>query len=334
MKYFRIILLLFAIAFALQTPCDGFAQDVHVRRPTTTTTPRQNNTRQRQQQQRQAELQRQREEQRQAELQRQREEAERQQQAELQRQREEQQRQAELQRQREEAERNRIIQNLIANMVRVEGGTFTMGATPEQGANADSRAKPAHSVTLSSFYIGKYEVTQEEWRAVMGKNSTNLYKDSKLPAVSINWTDCQEFINKLNKITGKKFRLPTEAEWEFAARGGIRSKYYMYSGGNNLESICWFKDNSDDKPHAVGTKVPNELGIYDMTGNVSEWCYDWDGGYSSYSQKNPTGPSLSGSAHVVRGGYYHSSEWFLRVSHRDRHGTDSRNYGLGFRLAL
>ena len=150
-------------------------------------------------------------------------------------------------------------------MVYVSGGTFTMGATSEQGSDAYDWEKPAHSVTLSGYYIGKYEVTQELWKAVMGSNPSR-FKGDNLPVEQVSWDDVQEFLRKLNAMTGKRYRLPTEAEWEFAARGGNSSRGYKYSGSNSLGSVAWYYDNSGSRTHAVGTKSPNELGIYDMSG--------------------------------------------------------------------
>ena len=225
-----------------------------------------------------------------------------------------------------------VIQNLIANMVRVEGGTFTMGATPEQGSDAWDDEKPTHQVTLSSFSIGKYEVTQEEWEAVMGSNPTYI-KGAKLPVEHVSWDDCQTFIRKLNQMTGKSFRLPTEAEWEFAARGGNRSNHYKYSGSNNLSSVAWYARNSGNKTHPVGQKSPNELGLYDMSGNVWEWCADWYGDYSSSAQTDPKGSS-SASNRVNRGGGWRGSARNCRVSNRSGDTPSDSSDFLGLRLAL
>ena len=219
-------------------------------------------------------------------------------------------------------------------MVRVEGGTFTMGATAEQGDDVYADEMPAHEVTLSSYCIGKTEVTQALWQAVMGVNPSG-FKGANLPVEQVSWNDCQEFIAKLNALTGKAFRLPTEAEWEFAARGGNNSRGYKYSGSNTLSNVAWYDDNSSSKTHPVATKAPNELGIYDMTGNVWEWCNDWfsDSYYTSASQTNPTGPD-SGSLRVCRGGSWISPARYCRVSYRSCDYPASRNDHLGLRLAL
>ena len=225
-----------------------------------------------------------------------------------------------------------VLEKLIANMVRVEGGTFSMGATSEQDNDADNDEMPAHHVTLGDYYICRYEVTQKEWRAVMGNNQS-YNKGDNLPVEWVIWNDCLDFINKLNQLTGLKFRLPTEAEWEFAARGGKQSKGYKYSGSDNIGDVAWYYENSGSKTHQVGTKEPNELGIYDMTGNVWEWCGDWYGSYSSSAQTNPTGPS-SGSGRVLRGGSWSSDARDCRVSDRSYYYPSYRNYVYGFRVVL
>ena len=202
------------------------------------------------------------------------------------------------------------LNKLINNMVYVSGGTFTMGATSEQGSEAYDNEKPTHSVTLSSYYICKYEVTQALWRAVMGSNPS-FFKGDNLPVEYVSWNDCQTFINRLNSYTGRNFRLPTEAEWEFAARGGNYSRHYKYSGSNYISDVGWYDDNSGNRTHPVGTKQANELGLYDMSGNVWEWCSDWYGSYSFYSQNDPTGPN-SGSYRVNRGGGWNFYAWLCR----------------------
>ncbi len=216
-------------------------------------------------------------------------------------------------------------------MIPVEGGTFMMGATPEM-ENPFYDETPVHEVTVSNFAIGQTEVTQALWKAVMGKNPS-YFKGDNLPVEQVSWKDCQKFIEKLNALTGKKFRLPTEAEWEYAARGGNKSNRTQYSGSSNIDAVAWYTSNSGSKTHPVATKQPNELGIYDMSGNVYEWCSDWYGSkyYSSSSTVNPTGPT-SGSCRVNRGGSWHSNAWDCRSSFRSRYTTDSSNYILGLRL--
>ena len=216
-------------------------------------------------------------------------------------------------------------------MMPVEGGTFQMGGTAEQGSDAYNSEKPAHSVTLSSYSIGQTEVTQALWQAVMGSNPP-YNKGDNLPVVYVSWNDCQKFITKLNRLTGQKFRLPTEAEWEYAARGGKLSKGYKYSGSNTLADVAWYKDNSSET-HPVATKLPNELGLYDMSGNVFEWCQDWDGSYSSSAQSNPMGPS-SGSYRVYRGGSWDCIAVNCRVPRRGSFPPSSSLNYIGFRLAL
>lgn len=219
-----------------------------------------------------------------------------------------------------------VIQNLVNNMVYVEGGAFTMGATIEQGADVSDDEKPAHRVIVSSFSIGKYEVTQEEWYAVMG-SSPSHFKGSKRPVEQISWTDCQNFIEKLNKITGKHFRLPTEAEWEYAARGGKHSKHYKYAGGDDLDVIAWYNENSGEETQEVGQKQANELGLYDMAGNVWEWCSDSKQDYALPRHQ------LDGNR-VNRGGSWQSGGSQCRVSFRFDDSTDERFKTLGFRLAM
>ncbi|MBO7279020.1 MAG: SUMF1/EgtB/PvdO family nonheme iron enzyme [Bacteroidales bacterium] len=217
-------------------------------------------------------------------------------------------------------------------MVFVEGGTFQMGATSEQGSDAYDDEKPVHSVTLSDFYIGKYEVTQAQWKAVMGKNPSRFQGDN-LPVENVSWNDIQEFIKKLNRLTGKRYRLPTEAEWEYAARGGKKSKGYKYAGSNSIGEVAWYDSNSGYETHPVGQKQPNELGLYDMSGNVWEWCQDWYGNYNSSSQTNPSGPA-SGSYRVLRGGSWYRSARYCRVSDRSFNYPSNWYYFYGFRLVL
>ena len=222
-------------------------------------------------------------------------------------------------------------------MLPVEGGTFTMGATAEQGSDAYDDEKPAHSVTLSSYYMGETEVTQALWQAVMGSNPSNV-KGNNLPVESVSWDDCQTFINMLNQLLagqlgGKRFALPTEAQWEYAARGGKHSKGYKYSGSNTLGNVAWYWDNNGGTTHAVGTKQANELGLYDMSGNVWEWCSDWYGDYGSSAQTDPTGPA-TGSHRVYRGGSWFSDARGCRVSNRLNSSPGNAFDILGLRLSL
>ncbi len=225
-----------------------------------------------------------------------------------------------------------VKNGISIEMVKVEAGTFMMGATSEM-ENSEVYEKPVHQVTLTNdYYIGKYEVTQALWQAVLGSNPSN-FKGDNLPIERVTWNDCQEFISKLNSLTGRKFRLPTEAEWEYAARGGKKSRGFQYSGSSNISDVAWYNGNSGSKTHPVGTKQANELGIYDMTGNVVEWCQDWYGYYSSSSQMNPIG-ATSESYRVDRGGNWYDNAWCCRSSYRSCHAPDDRYSGLGLRLAL
>ena len=223
-------------------------------------------------------------------------------------------------------------------MVYVEGGTFMMGATDEyrrdmkDGGNASRDSeKPVHQVTLSSYLIGKYVVTQALWEAVMGSTLSGD-RQGWVPVVGVSWDDCQGFIKKLNARTGLKFRLPTEMEWEYAARGGRRSRGYKYAGSDNLDEVGWYNGNGGST-HPVGEKKPNELGLYDMSGNVWEWCQDWYGDYTDEAQTNPTGPQ-SGGNRVLRGGSNRLDAGFCRVSYRRGSAPNHKNVHFGLRLAL
>ena len=224
-------------------------------------------------------------------------------------------------------------------MVPVEGGTFTMGATAEQGGDVDDDEKPAHEVTVSGFAIGKYPVTQALWEAVTGENPSRFEGDPSRPVERVSWEDCREFIEELNArlglpdASGRSFRLPTEAEWEYAARGGNRSRGYRYSGSDDIVEVAWYGRNSNGTTHPVGEKGPNELGVYDMSGNVWEWCGDWYGKYPSGAQVNPTGPS-SGSGRVLRGGGWSNNARFCRVSNRISYQPVIRSDDDGLRLVL
>ena len=201
------------------------------------------------------------------------------------------------------------------------------------GSTENSEEKPIHRVTVSDFYIGKYEVSQKQWREVMGSNPSYNKNCDNCPVERVSWNDIQAFLRKLNAKTGKTYRLPTEAEWEYAARGGNKSRGYKYSGSNTIDEVAWYSSNSGSKTHPVGTKKPNELGIYDMSGNVWEWCQDsWHGNYNGA----PTDGSAwggNGSSRVYRGGSWSHSASSCRVAIRINYAPSDGYYGLGFRVA-
>jgi formylglycine-generating enzyme required for sulfatase activity len=211
------------------------------------------------------------------------------------------------------------------SMVFVEGGEFMMGDKEFEDATP-------HKVELDSFYMGKYPVTQAQWRAVMGNNPSHFKGCDDCPVESVSWQDCEDFIKKLNLKTGKNFRLPTEAEWEYAARGGKESKGYEYAGSNDINEVGWHSKNSNQKTHPVAQKKANELGIYDMTGNVWEWCNDWYGEYplNQHSTKNPQG-SDSGTRRVMRGGCWRYGAGYC-LAYRDCGNPVNRYPSRGFRL--
>ncbi|MDR1029459.1 MAG: formylglycine-generating enzyme family protein [Treponema sp.] len=236
------------------------------------------------------------------------------------------------------------VRNVPANMVRVEGGTFLMG-----GTNGDSDEKPVHTVTVKSFYMGRTEVTQKEWKEIMG-NDPSYFKGDNLPVEQVNWYEAVEYCNRLSLKEGLSpayqgsgnnivcdfnatgYRLPTEAEWEYAARGGNRDAMaYEYSGGNSIDRVAWYNENSDSSSHPVGMKQPNSRGLYDMSGNVWEWCWDWYGSYSADSQTNPTGAS-SGNGRVRRSGGWYASAANVRAANRDNGTPWYRSNNLGFRV--
>lgn len=220
------------------------------------------------------------------------------------------------------------VKGVSFKMIAVKGGTFQMGS--DDGFEWE---KPVHQVTLSDYYIGETEVTQELWSAVMGSNPSYCTGDMQLPVEQVSWNDCQAFISKLNELTGEAFRLPTEAQWEYAARGGNQAQGRLYSGSDAIDDVAWYKSNSSSTTNPVKTKAPNELGIYDMSGNVYEWCSDWKASYSSAAQTDPTGPA-TGSTRVIRGGSWGNIATGCRVASRCCGGTPSFsiNY-LGLRLA-
>ena len=234
---------------------------------------------------------------------------------------------------REMEEKVLTVEGITFQMIHVEGGTFMMGAN-EEDSEAYTDEQPAHQVTLSSYSIGETVVTQALWEAIMGNNPSH-FKGADRPVERVSWDDCQDFIRKLNEKTNRKFRLPSEAEWEFAARGGNKGKNnsYKYAGSNTIGNVAWYDDNSKDKTHPVAQKQPNELGLYDMSGNVWEWCQDWHGRYSNNSQTNPMGPE-SGDERVVRGGSWNYSARRCRTSYRYNRTPSYHFINLGLRLAL
>ena len=240
------------------------------------------------------------------------------------------------------------VNGVSFNMIKVDGGTFMMGATDDDTEAYDDE-KPRHSVTLSDYWICETEVTQALWQAVMGGNPS-YFRDGNLPVDKVSWFDCDTFITKLNQLTGESFRLPTESEWEYAARGGNKSLGYKYSGSNNLDDVAWYWRNSGDsylsgeysedtvihngcRTHPVKKKSPNELGLYDMSGNVWEWCSDWYDSYSSNALTDPHGPT-TGSSRVCRGGSWICVAGYCRVSLRSWCAPVTINRNNGFRLAL
>ncbi|MDE5877440.1 MAG: formylglycine-generating enzyme family protein [Muribaculaceae bacterium] len=215
-------------------------------------------------------------------------------------------------------------------MVIVNGGTFTMGFDANEAEHAYEA--PKHEVTLHDYKIGKYEVTQDLWEAVMGDNPS-IFKGPDLPVENVSWNDVRQFIKKLNKLTGKHYRLPTEAEWEFAARGGNKSKGYAYIGGDEIDTTAWHSGNSDKCTHAVGSLTSNELGIFDMAGNVSEWTQDWFGHYSDKAQTNPKGPKSSDIGKIFRGGNCAILFNYNKPACRFVSNPNFKSSTIGFRLA-
>jgi formylglycine-generating enzyme required for sulfatase activity len=201
-------------------------------------------------------------------------------------------------------------------------GDFDMGSN-----SGEENEKPVHRVHIDGFWMGKYEVTQGQWATVAGDNPSYFKSGSNYPVEQVSWIDVQRFIQRLNSLTGQTFRLPTEAEWEYACRAGSAAERY-----GNVNEIAWYLGNADNQTHPVGAKRPNSWGVYDVLGNVWEWCRDWYGSYGSGSIINPAGAS-SGSKRVFRGGSWHFPVQYIRAAYRDRYDPDFKNYRLGFRLA-
>ena len=217
-------------------------------------------------------------------------------------------------------------------MIAIAGGSFTMGGT-------ESDEKPSHTVTVSSFSMGKYEITVAEYKAFCTAAGRTMPDapgwgwNDKHPMVNVNFNDANAYCNWLSETTGQNYRLPTEAEWEYAARGGNKSSGYTYSGGSDPEEVGWSSDNAGGQTQAVGRKKPNELGLYDMSGNVWEWCKDLNGAYTAEAQTNPRGPS-SGTHRVLRGGSWYSAAAYCRVAYRYYISPEYRYYNDGFRVVF
>lgn len=225
------------------------------------------------------------------------------------------------------------VDDAVFKMMPVKGGTFMMGATKEQTGEATDDEYPVHSETVGDFYMGETEVTKQLWHTVMGTLVRCNWTEYNKPIGSVRYIDCEEFIKRLNELTGRTFRLPTEAEWEYAARGGGLNRGYKYSGSNNVDDVAWYCENSQYATHPVKTKQPNQLGIYDMSGNVHEWCSDIYGLYSDETQTNPVG-AANGPEHVIRGGAWLNTSNYCRVSYRYYYCSSQKNQYLGFRLAI
>jgi formylglycine-generating enzyme required for sulfatase activity len=239
-----------------------------------------------------------------------------------------------------------IIELDTIPMVFVQGGTYKMGCTAEQRINCDSLNEslkekctggcfewelPVHCVTVADFYICQFEITQKQWTSIMGSNPS-YFKGDNYPVESVSWLDVQNFIKRLNAETGRNYRLPTEAEWEYAARGGILSENQKFSGNNEIDSVAWYKENSYFTTHSVGTKQPNELGIYDMSGNVWEWCSDIFLEYEVDNINNHQMELPDEKYYVLRGGSWDSGKITTRVSFRYDELSNSDGIGIGFRL--
>ncbi len=224
------------------------------------------------------------------------------------------------------------VWEIVTSMVYVNGGTFSMGSENTVYPNEH----PVHNVTLSDYYLAKVTITQKQWDAIMGENSLwseNYGKGDNYPANFISYEQAKQFIKRLNDYSGLKFRLPTEAEWEYAACGGQQSQGYSYSGSNDANMVAWHRGNANGAMHPVAKRVPNELGLYDMSGNVWEWCSDWYGIYPTESVTNPTGPA-TGSKRVVRGGSFTYDAEFSRCKTRNYLPETNQSLAVGLRLAI
>lgn len=236
------------------------------------------------------------------------------------------------------------VNGVVFRMTYIKGGSFTMGATSEHRTEAFDDELPTHQVTLKSFYMAQTEVTQSLWKAVMGESCTPTADTMRrwneknglgdyYPAYYVSWDDCKSFIARLNSVTGERFSMPTEAQWEYAARGGKFRKSFRYSGGDTIDEVAWYYNNSGNALHPVASKYPNSLGLYDMTGSVWEWCSDWYAPYQGSSQTNPAGPS-SGEERVNRGGGWKDFQRSCHISTRSANSPDESYPDLGLRLVL
>ena len=223
----------------------------------------------------------------------------------------------------------RKYRKAVVGMVYVKGGTFQI-----VNNGSESTTKPLTEVKLDDFFIGIYEVTQKKWMDIMGNEPSSFNHCDSCPVEQVSWNDVQEFIKKLNSISKFNYRLPTEAEWEYAARGGNKSQGFNYSGSNTVSDVAWFTENSGLKTHSI-LKKPNELGIYNMSGNVWEWCSDWydENSFNNSPLNNPQGP-IEGTHHVYRGGGWSSAEMLCKVSYRNTGEPNSREDNIGFRIAI
>lgn len=224
---------------------------------------------------------------------------------------------------------------IALHMVKVEGGNYTMGCPDPTGTSCYYWEKPAHNVSITTFYMAKYPVTQKEWRILVGNRPWFSKNCDECPVENVSWYDAQIFINTLNQLSGKNYRLPTEAEWEYAAAGGNRNEGYKYAGNDHIDAVAWYSGNSDKQIHVVGQKQPNQLGLFDMSGNVWQWCSDWfSDTYYNYSETdNPEGPKRD-AYRVCRGGSWWSEARDCRISNRDRYPADARDDDVGFRIAI
>jgi formylglycine-generating enzyme required for sulfatase activity len=227
-----------------------------------------------------------------------------------------------------------IIKEIDSRMVKLDGGTFTMGCVNLQDSECYNWEKPRHTVTINTFYLGKFDVTEKEWAVIMGTNPSKKNCD-ECPVINITWFDATVFINKLNQLSGKNYRLPTEAEWEYAAKGGNKGHGYKYSGDDVASNVAWYDSTISKETHPVGEKKPNELGLYDISGNVWQWCADWfdEKYYSKSPSNNPQGPTTSTTDRVVRGGSWWGPMRDCRVANRDKFPPNSKDDDVGFRLA-